>query len=78
MLRCLKGSASGGACYSSNGDHGELTAFYQQRSIACTGKAAACCDANWGPQDASNPTEATKHECMTIDKCRLLQGMLVV
>jgi hypothetical protein len=77
VLRCLKGSASRGIRFSSDGDHGELTAFYQH-PIACTGKASACCDANWGPQDASNPTETTKHDRVTMDDCRLLQGILVV
>jgi hypothetical protein len=77
VLRYLKGLASRGICFSSDGDHGELTAFYQC-PIACTGKALACCDANWGPQDASNPTETTKHDRMTIDECRSLQGILVV
>jgi hypothetical protein len=77
VLRYLKGSAFRGIRFSSDGDHGELTAFYQC-PIACTGKASACCDANWGPQDASNPTETTKHDRMTIDECRSLQGILVV
>ena len=77
VLRYLKGSASRGIRFSSDGDHGELTSFYQY-PIPCTGKAVACCDANWGPQDASNPTEATKHDRMTIDECRSLQGLLVV
>jgi len=45
VLRYLKGSASRGIRFSSDGDHGELTAFHQY-PIADTGKAAAYCDAN--------------------------------
>jgi hypothetical protein len=80
----LKGSAFRGIRFSSDGDHGELTAFYQC-PIDCTGKASACCDANWGPQDASNRdhqarphdnrqvTIAPRNPCGSNGGCRSLE-----
>jgi hypothetical protein len=76
-LRYLKGSATRGIRFSSQGSHGELTGYYDY-PIACTAKAAAYCDANWGPQDASQPTDSNKLDRMTIDECRSLQGMIIV
>jgi hypothetical protein len=47
--------------------------------VACASKSAACFDANWGPQDASHPTDSNKLDRMTVDQeHRLLQGMIVV
>ena len=77
VLRSLKGSASRGIRFFSDGNHGELTSFHQY-PIADTGKATAYCDANWGPQDASNPTEANQFEVLAIDECKSLQGILIV
>ena len=73
VLRYLKGSATRGIRFKSQGSHGELTGYYDY-PIACTTKATAYCDANWGPQDASQPTEANKLD-LTIDECRSLQDM---
>ena len=61
------------------GSQGELTAgYYYDYPIACTAKAAAYCDTNWGPRNTSQPTGSNKLDRMTIDECRLLEGMIIV
>ena len=77
VLCYLAGSAARGIRFTSQGSHGKLTGYYDY-PIACTTKATAYCDANWGPQDASQPTESNKLAHMTIDECRSLQGMIIV
>ena len=71
-FRYLKGSTTHGIRFTSQGSHGELTSYYDYPNAytsTSTNKATAYCDANWGPQDASQPTKSNKLDRMTIDEC---------
>lgn len=63
----------------SKGKHGKLTGYYDY-PIASDDMASSYCDANWGPQDASQPNHTNKHDCMIIDEqCHSLDvGIIIV
>jgi hypothetical protein len=77
ILRYLKGSSSRGIRFTSKGHHGKLTGYYDY-PIASNDKTSSYCDANWGPQDASQPNDSNKDDLVTIDECRSLSGVIIV
>jgi hypothetical protein len=58
--------------------HGNNLTGYYDYPIASEDKISSYCDANWGPQSASQPNDSNKHGQMTIDECRSLSGIIVV
>jgi hypothetical protein len=77
VLRCLKGSATRGIRFTTLGTHDKLTGYYDY-PMASNEKASSYCDANWGPQDMSQPTETNRGDIMAIDECRSLQGVIII
>jgi hypothetical protein len=67
VLQYLKGSATRGIHFTTLGTHGKLTSYYDY-PMASNKKAASICDANWEPQDASQPNESNKTDVMTINE----------
>jgi hypothetical protein len=77
VLRYLKGSATRGLRFTSQGKHGKLTGYYDY-PIPSDEKTSSYCDANWGPHDASQLNERNKSDRMTIDECRSLSGVIIM
>jgi hypothetical protein len=77
VLHYLKGFSTRGIHFTTLGTHRKLTGYYDYPK-ASNEKATSYCDANWGPQYASQPNDTNKSDIMTIDECRSLQGVIIV